>query len=132
MTYESESQKLELILRKSKPARLSDPATLRGIATQLRPAIIFDSRNRILADQGGLLFVRSVKAIPGNGSIPTEVVVHPRAFLAVAPLLESLDEPGLNIEAVRGEGLQWRYTLHGGGMFESGAKNPRFRLEILR
>jgi hypothetical protein len=34
--------------------QVTDPVFMREIAAALRPTVIFDSENRILADQGGL------------------------------------------------------------------------------
>jgi len=110
---------------------LSNPATLAAIATQVRPAIIFDSKGRILADQGGLQHIATIEVLPGDGSVPKQIIVRPRHFLTVAPLLESLDEAGLNVSADRGKGIEWRLSLSAGGFVESGAVNPRFRLEVL-
>jgi len=111
---------------------LADPRVLEAVASRVRPAVIFDSKNSILANQGGLQYINSIEVVPGDGTVPREIRIRPAAFLSVAPLLESLDEPGLNGTASRGEGTEWRPQITGGGYVESGAVNPRFRLEILR
>ena len=110
---------------------LSNPQTLQAIAARVRPAVVFDSKGSIVADQGGLEYLLKIEVLPGDGSVPREIVVTPRTFLPVPPLLESLDEPALNATSERGKGIEWRFTLSGGGYVESGAINPRFRLEIL-
>src|SRR5262245_14513731 len=46
--------------------RLADPLVLRRIAAEVRPALIFDSQNRILADQGGLEYIADIKFTPGT------------------------------------------------------------------
>src|SRR6185503_14624595 len=109
--------------------RLADPLVLRKIAAEVRPALIFDSQNRILADQGGLEYIAEVKFTPGTDDRhPATLVVTPRAFLPVAPLLESLDVEGYQITAERGPGIAWVYTMQSNRFLESGVSVERFRL----
>jgi hypothetical protein len=114
-------------------AKLADPALVRRIAAEVRPALIFDSDNRILVDQGALQYVESLHfEFLEGGDTTAKLVVTPKSFLAVAPLLESLDVEGYDIKVDRGPGVSWVYTLTAVRFFESAVKIERFRLEILR
>ena len=113
-------------------AKIRDPRFMAELAYSLRPVVIFDSNNRILADQGALRFIESIKVIRGSSSPGvSSIVVTPKRFLAVAPLLESLDDPALEIKAERGEKLDWVYTLVNKQVFGNELTTNRFRLEVL-
>lgn len=112
--------------------RIMEPDVLKAIASEVRPAVIIDSESRVLADQGGLRYIDHFEFIKSNGRNPDQIILTPRGFLAEAPMVESLDVEGYNIEAKRGKGLEWRYNLVNGAYVESGVKVPRFRIEIVR
>lgn len=112
--------------------RINAPQTLQEIASLVRPAVIFDSEGRILADQGGYRYLEEIRYETGSEGQGDVVVVVPHNFLAVAPLLESIDEEGFNLVAERGPGIEWHFRLRDESIYESGVQNPRFRLEILK
>ncbi|WP_243373207.1 hypothetical protein [Geotalea sp. SG265] len=113
--------------------KISDPEFIREVAAVLRPAIVFDNHERILADQGGLRFIQSIKVVrQGEAAVPSEIIVTPKEFLAVPPLLESLDLDETDIEAERGQGLSWIFKLKVQKYVMGEVKIVRFRLEILK
>jgi hypothetical protein len=113
--------------------KITEPEFIREVVSVFRPALIFDNHERILADQGALKFIQTVKVVSqGEDAVPSEIIVTPKEFLAVAPLLESLDIDETDIEAERGEGLNWIFKLNVQKVIMGNVQTVRFRLEVLR
>src|SRR6059036_3515008 len=58
-------------------AKMSDPTFIRTIASQVRPAVIFDSNGSILADLGGMQYFESITvSFPAIEKQPGEIVLR--------------------------------------------------------
>jgi len=99
----------------------------------IRPSLLFNNKGAILADLGGLEYVDSIKLgyakdVP---QLPTRIEVKCKKFLALSPLLTSIDNYSFVETAERGEGLAWVFNLEPTS-YTSDVDKFRFRLEILR
>jgi hypothetical protein len=116
--------------------RIHDPRFLTEISRSLRPAVVFNSRETILADLGAMAKLKSISVTTGGDRSNQSFVitVEPNEYLGVEPVLESLDFNGI-IEGARGRGLTWVFTVTPIltlALDESPTPGPpRFRLEIL-
>ncbi len=112
--------------------KIMNPKFIAAVAADVRPAIVFDDKNRILADLGGLRFIEKVRFLPVPNKMGHSVItVTPRAYLPISPLLTSLDMGALEIRPRRGEQLDWVYDLEDKGITARSLESMRFRLEIL-
>jgi hypothetical protein len=111
---------------------------VRRIAFQVRPSVIFDSNGAILIDQGAMEDIENIEVVPradGQGvlkNFPLKIIVHPKKYLAHAPLLSCIGPVLVVIEPVRGKKFDWEYPL--GNEVSSWVELPsyKFRLELLR
>jgi hypothetical protein len=130
LVMESVDRRVDSVLR--------DAETIEALAAKVRrPSLVFDSRNRVLDDQGAMAYLsKAPRFINAAEDRPPEIVVAPKIHLASPPLLQVLDTYYCDFEAERGEGLTWIFRGHwqpGGGFIEEAqSSNPRFRLEIVR
>ena len=118
--------------------KISDPAFMREIREELMPFVIFDDKGRILADSGGMKFLKEdgIQVISHDAGVgvgvPAKILISPKEFLPIAPLLTSLDADRVDIEEQRGQGFDWEYTLTSRVIFGDPLETVRFRLEFLR
>ena len=112
----------------------NDEQFINKISSRIRPYIIFDSKETILLDTGGLQFLEKIKVVPGDDNTkPPKIIVTPKKYMDHAPLLTCLKLVHMVLSVERGKNLDWEYTL--GNFIET--KPPRvlpveqFRLEII-
>ena len=112
----------------------NDEQFINKISSRIRPYIIFDSKETILLDMGGLQFLEKIKVVPGDDNTkPPKIIVTPKKYMDHAPLLTCLKLVHMVLSVERGKNLDWEYTL--GNFIET--KPPRvlpveqFRLEII-
>jgi len=112
--------------------KLKDPNVLCELASRVRPSVVFDAEDKILADLGGLNYIDRVHVERTTNLMPVRIILTPKHFLAQAPLLTSLDAVELSgaEQPVRGPGITWVYNI---GVFNMMADVPhmRFRIEII-
>ncbi len=116
--------------------KISDPEIIDKVRSQIRPMVVFNQDESILVDTGGMQYIESIRVIlDQDKKTPKEIIVTPKLYLAVAPILESFDD-GFVIDPVRGKEFQWVYKLGviNHLVFESATRSGsnRFRLEIIR
>jgi len=115
--------------------KVSDPIIIDKIKSQVRPIVIFDRNESILADSGGMQYIDDIEIIEDeNDENRIEIIITPKVYLAIEPLLESLDSE-FSINVKRGEKFQLIYELKRVKRLllasSSKHKNNRFRLEII-
>lgn len=105
-------------------------AFLHKVASHVRPALIFDEKYSIIADQGGSEYVEDIDISLDAQGNPTQMVVHAKSHLSHEPYLESLTANDYIITAKRGKKHDWVFVLK---QFGRGGVTPyRFRMEIIR
>ena len=114
--------------------RLHDAEFLKEISYTLRPSVVFDQKNTILADMGAMQYIDEI-TVETEGREPTKIIVAPKVFLGIAPLLECLDGE-FGITKSRGKKFVWVYELESSGSIRPVSSgritNHRFRIEVLR
>jgi len=112
--------------------RLKSSETIDKISRLIRPSVIFDNKGVILADLGGMEYVESINLGYNEKEplLPTRIELKCRKFLALPPLLTSLDNYSYIETANRGQGLSWIFDLDPSSYTTD--VGYRFRLEILR
>jgi hypothetical protein len=102
----------------------------------IRPMVVFDPNHKIISDSGAMEHIEKIDVL-GNmvdlsvGSVkrPKEIIIYPKRYLSIQPLLTSLDE-AYEITAERGELYAWRFMLRETGYVMNESKIYRFSLDI--
>jgi len=114
--------------------KINDDKFLKELSHSIRPSVVFDQKNSVLADMGAMKYVESIDVVVEDGE-PKKIVLSPKVFLGVAPILVCLDGH-FNIIVNQGKKYDWEYELkHVDRILisQSGQiANHRFRIEIIR
>lgn len=108
-------------------------AFLKRVSDAVRPSCVFDQQGAILVDMGAMNFIDGIDVAPlPKDDLPPKIVVHPKRYLANAPILTTLDPFSMSISAERGTKFDWVYTLsYVGVAVQSDWKHIRYRLEVV-
>jgi len=125
---------LPLEVEKLVDKRLKDREVIEKLAKIIRPSMIFDSTEAIIADLGALEYIESVKIVKYEDQekkVPVVIEVKAKKHLVLPPLLTSIDQYQFAESAKRGPGFMWIFTLT---PLAITADVPpfRFRLEVLQ
>ena len=94
---------------------VNDPGFISEVAHRVRPAMVFDSEGRVLADTGALAFLENVPEVEsapkGETRYHTKITVRPKGFLPSEPIIESLDLGDVSITAKRTRGTAWEILV---------------------
>ena len=82
---------------------------------------------------GAMNFIDGIDLAPlPEFDLPPKIVVHPKRYLANAPILSTLDPFSMSVSAERGPKFDWVYTLSYAGLgVHQDWKHIRYRLEIV-
>jgi hypothetical protein len=115
-------------------ARTSDPAFIRQVASQVRPALIFDSNGSIIADLGAMQYFDEISVTFHEGEKkPGEIILKPKVLLGFPPEITGMGGVQIFPAAQRGPGLTWRYEVEEFYIQKETVSRPfRFRLEVIK
>jgi hypothetical protein len=110
------------------------------LALLVKPDMVFDQTESVLADRGASAFIRErgihVKmgglfGRPDTRQVPVEILIEFSKHLAVPPLLTALNADVVTITTKRGKDFDWIYIFHYsmGGDYDD-AYSHKYRLEI--
>ena len=114
--------------------KISNPEFIREIASKIRPSVIFDSKETILVDMGGMQYIETISVETDNSPRnPKKIIVTPKAYMAHAPIITSIGIYKYIFRAERGKNLNWEYTLDPAVQWGTRGKLPlpQFRLEVV-
>lgn len=112
--------------------KINNSEFIRKISSNVRPSVVFDSRESIEIDLGAMQFIKKIEVLPSKDPrFPKKIVVSPKVYLAHAPFLTTLDGTEFTISTERGQKFDWVYHLNVNKHL-SNIKKTRFRLEIVR
>lgn len=115
--------------------KISHPEFRSSVARSIRPSVIFNENNSILADMGAMAFIDNINVDKHDRGLIT-ITVTPKKFIAVPPVLECLDALVEIAEIKRGTKYDLVYELKEVDFLVMSSpgniKNVRFRLELLR
>lgn len=119
---------------------LKKDEVVRQLSLLVKPDMVFDQTEAVLADRGASAFIRErgihVKigrlfGKPDTRQVPVEIRIEFSKHLAVPPLLTALNADVVTITTKRGRDFEWLYILDysmGGNYDENYAH--KYRLEI--
>lgn len=118
---------------------VKDPDFVAEVARRTRPAMVFDSEGRVLADTGVLTFLEGVPKVETGvpGRFDTRITVRPKTVLPAEPIIQSLDEGNVSVTAKKIQGTAWEILVTPRSIFlatqdaPTNLAPPRFRLEIV-
>ncbi|HEY5741614.1 MAG TPA: hypothetical protein VIS99_03655 [Terrimicrobiaceae bacterium] len=115
---------------------VKDPDFVAEVARRARPALVFDSEGRVLADTGALAFLKDTPRVESAGN-QTKVTIDPRNALPAEPILQALDQGNVSVTVKRGSGISWEIVIAARSILlttedvPSNLAPPRFRIEIV-
>lgn len=109
-----------------------DEAFLKRLSVSVRPSCIFDQKGSIVVEMGAMDYIDSIDVTADpNGDFPSTITVHPKHYMAHAPLLSTVDPFVMTVSAERGAKFDWVYTVSYVHVGEHPAVTIRYRLEVL-
>jgi hypothetical protein len=72
--------------------KLHDPEFISKVADEVKlPFVIFDENNSIVVDNGAMNIIEKISINRKDRRSISEIIITPKKYLAIAPILESLD-----------------------------------------
>lgn len=95
--------------------KLTDEATLRKIASQIRPSLIFDGGESIVSDMGASAYVKDIKVFKETdpdvpSGWPSRIHIDFTRHIGVAPIVTPMSDSAWTL-ASRGKGHSWDFKL---------------------
>jgi hypothetical protein len=119
-------------------SRVQSDEIIKKIANRIRPYVIFDEKDTILADMGAMNYLHSIHVevvLENPDAIPSyKITVTPNQFLSNVPILQVLEGHFYEVKTGRGPGYEFVYTIDVTGISAGDnveRTHARFRLEIL-
>ncbi len=100
---------VEFIARKE----INHPDTIKKLSGIIRPSVIFTSKEVVIADQGGLGFIKTitVNLDKEDKHNPREIIIKFNKFMPLQPILTSLSAFQFHSEASRGKDFSWVFPI---------------------
>jgi hypothetical protein len=92
---------------------LSDQATLRRIAQNVRPSCIFNEKGSVLFDSGAMAYIDDIRmeTNPSAGKLPARITIRANRLLPYAPEIRIVEGYTASISAERGPKFDWIFTI---------------------
>lgn len=117
--------------------KLNDEKFIRKVANEVRlPFVIFDEEKSIIADTGAMDHIDAIEVRKGERQEVSEIIISPKRFMAVAPILESFD-PKIEFEdPVHGEKFDYIFKRVEMGLvwadrYSGKPPKSKFRLQLV-
>ena len=120
--------------------KLNDPSFIKKVADEVRlPFVMFNDNESIIANTGAMNYIEDFKIKKDKNQNITEILVSPKSFMAIPPILESLDDKDIKFEEpIKGEkyDLIYKVVQYGGVgwgtvLAEGSKPQRRFRLQLV-
>lgn len=115
--------------------KINDQRFINKMAQNIRPSAVFDENDSILADMGAMTFINDIK-VNKRGNNQLEIIISPKEFLGIAPILSSIDSNYEIGAPKRGNKYDWVYRLNGVVHWVNEASGTvglhRFRIEVVK
>ncbi len=112
--------------------RINEAEYISKLSKSLRPYLIFNQNGNIVYDHGAEVLLDSISVdmkLSFDFDKPITIIVHPKKFLKVKPLLECLSDIGYQEKANRYGFKSWKYILTVNAYSE--VEDNLFKIEIL-
>lgn len=114
---------------------VNDEQFILKVASYVRPYITFDVNGSVLVDGGAMYYLQQPPQVETVSKGQYHIIVTPKAYLAHAPMIETIGSANFLITSERGKGFEWNYDVQWlGGVVDDDGKPflLYFRLEIIR
>ena len=119
--------------------KLKDPEFIRMVANEVRlPFVIFDEDKSVIVDTGAMNFIDKIEIKKEQRQDVSEIIISPKKFLAIPPVLENLDAYMAFENPVRGNKFDLIYKRAEMAEVQWGDARPlekrpkkKFRLQII-
>ena len=108
----------------------NSPEFISKVASETRPALMFDQNFSIIADQGGSKYINDIEITPPPPAHPTQMIVRVSTHLSHEPFLESMSANEYLITASRWKKHDWVFQLRPLGTVAD--EKRVFRIEIIK
>ena len=111
--------------------KLNNPEFVRMVADKVRlPFVVFDQDKSVIADTGAMDYIDKIEINKG------EMIISPKRYMAVAPILESFDAKIEFEEPIRGENFDFIYrrvemAMVWADRYAGKAPKAKFRLQLI-
>lgn len=121
--------------------KINQPEFIRKVASEMRiPSLIFNENEQVVYDMGACEFINidKIQVKKNQKADIEEIIISPKSFLKVAPILTSIDSEIYFGTPERVKPYDWKYTTVEGPQFiaiEGFQREKiisRFRLEIIK
>ncbi len=118
-------------------SKITDKDYIKNLSYSLRPFLIFDVEGHILYDHGAEKRLNSITMDPKltmknfQNINDFKIVIEPKNYLSVLPLLENLSVHDFQISSNRYKNKSWIYTVKVLATFEPIEEPIKFRLELM-
>lgn len=117
--------------------KLQDPKFISKVADEVKlPFVIFDEDNSIVVENGAMNIIDKISVNKKGTNDFSEIVVSPKKYLAIAPILESLDPKIEFQDPIRGTKYDFIYKRVVMGAvwantYETKPPKSKFRLQVI-
>jgi len=117
--------------------KLHDPEFISKVADEVKlPFVIFDENNSVVVDNGAMNIIEKISINRKDRRNISEIIITPKKYLAIAPILESLDSKIEFQDPIRGNKFDFIYKRVEGTVtwvnnYASTPPKSKFRLQVI-
>jgi hypothetical protein len=90
--------------------KFKDPVFINKLAEEIKfPFVIFDEDNSVVVDTGAMSIIEKITINKKDGKQISDIIITPKKYLAIAPILESLDPDIAFLDPIRGNKFDFIY-----------------------
>ena len=117
--------------------KISKPEFVKLVADRVRLAfLIFNEDQNIICDYNAYENLNSIEVIKNDKNELIEIIIKPKTFLKIDPIIECITEPISFSKPLRINAIDLKYTVNGpdyiGGYNQKGDYIKKFKLTIIQ
>jgi hypothetical protein len=90
--------------------KFKDPVFINKLAEEIKfPFVIFDEDNSVVVDTGAMSIIEKITINKKDGKEISDIIITPKKYLAIAPILESLNPDIAFLDPIRGNKFDFIY-----------------------
>jgi hypothetical protein len=117
--------------------KLKAPEFISKVADEVKlPFVIFDENNSIVVDNGAMNIIDKISINKADNRNISEIIITPKKYLAIAPILESLDPKIAFQDPIRGNKFDFIYrrvnmAVVWTNTYASTPPKSKFRIQVI-
>jgi hypothetical protein len=117
--------------------KFKDPEFISKVADEVKlPFVIFDENNTIVVDNGAMNIIDKISINKKDHGDISEIIITPKKYLAIAPILESLDPKIEFQDPIRGNKFDFIYkkaykAIVWTNTYASTPPKSKFRIQVI-